>query len=461
MMDFEFFGFGKKQQKEETPTSLPKTKNSGKSSPKKNSAAEKQAEKNMKKESAPPSPKQKAGKKSGQSNTNPPGPPPKETPKRASQVTQGSAKSKQTDKSKTSQNKKQTPQPTPKQATKQTPKKGKKGEEYTTVMLRNIPNKYTREMLAGELDAQGFSGKYVFLFLPTDFVNGANPGYCFVDFRTNDARRDFESKFHNKSVQDVLPAFKSHKVCEVSKAKHQGLEANLENLRSSDDLMRRLATRPQCTPLVYDEDGNEMKFETPAPRPEDEPTVGKRSRNKSSGRSTSPSTGKGGSRNKRQSAMTRTTSATAGMTTAKSSKYSNESKMSGKKNLKNSQNQNEQWNYAKNANWYYGNYATQQDLDKSAAGQMQGKKAGKGGKGIPKGAPNVQGKKVRTLSLSAGMPPHPMYPMKLEQAYMCAYRDWMASTMASYMNSPTAGNSWGSSPWANPPPAPGLSSWLY
>jgi len=182
--------FENKQQKEndETPKSAGwlKTKISGQSSRKKDSAAEKQAEKNTKKESASPSPKQKAGKKSGQSNTNPPGPQPKETPKRASHATQGSAKSKQTDKPKTSQNNKQTPQPTPKQATKETPKKGKKGEEYTTAILRNISNKF-----------------------------------CSVDFQSNDARGDFESKFYNKSAQDVLPAFKSHKAFEVSKDKLQ------------------------------------------------------------------------------------------------------------------------------------------------------------------------------------------------------------------------------------------------
>jgi len=80
-------------------------------------------------------------------------------------------------------------------------------DEYTTIMLKNIPNKYTREMLVKELRKQGFTGQYDFLYLPTDFANDANPGYCFVDFRTNDIRKTFEKKFDGKSVQDVLPAF--------------------------------------------------------------------------------------------------------------------------------------------------------------------------------------------------------------------------------------------------------------
>eukprot|EP00397_Hematodinium_sp_SG-2012_P006080 GEMP01006107.1.p1 GENE.GEMP01006107.1~~GEMP01006107.1.p1 ORF type:complete len:341 (+),score=56.30 GEMP01006107.1:198-1220(+) len=135
--------------------------------------------------------------------------------------------------------------------------------DYTTVMLRNIPNKYTREMLVKELRKQGFTGKYDFLYLPTDFANDANPGYCFVDFRTNQSRKMFEEKFDGKSVQDVLPAFRSHKICQVKIAKHQGLVENVKRLRESSDLMKRLAVRPHCTPLMYDDNGNQITFETP------------------------------------------------------------------------------------------------------------------------------------------------------------------------------------------------------
>ncbi|CAJ1439295.1 unnamed protein product [Effrenium voratum] len=53
--------------------------------------------------------------------------------------------------------------------------------ERTTVMLRNVPNNYTREMLLTLLDAQGLAGCYDFVYLPCDFYRAANLGYAFVN----------------------------------------------------------------------------------------------------------------------------------------------------------------------------------------------------------------------------------------------------------------------------------------
>ena len=39
----------------------------------------------------------------------------------------------------------------------------------TTLMLRNIPNKYTRDMLLQEIDSWNFKKKYDFFYLPIDF----------------------------------------------------------------------------------------------------------------------------------------------------------------------------------------------------------------------------------------------------------------------------------------------------
>ena len=39
-------------------------------------------------------------------------------------------------------------------------------DNYTTVMLRNIPNKYTQSALLQALDDKGFRGKYNFFYLP-------------------------------------------------------------------------------------------------------------------------------------------------------------------------------------------------------------------------------------------------------------------------------------------------------
>ena len=52
----------------------------------------------------------------------------------------------------------------------------------TTVMLRNMPNNYSRTMLLELLDAEGFAGQYDFLYLPMDFQSRASLGYAFINF---------------------------------------------------------------------------------------------------------------------------------------------------------------------------------------------------------------------------------------------------------------------------------------
>eukprot|EP00438_Fugacium_kawagutii_P034564 Skav216757 [mRNA] locus=scaffold3303:12117:15736:- [translate_table: standard] len=53
--------------------------------------------------------------------------------------------------------------------------------QRTTVMLRNLPNNYTRDMFLSLLDEEGLSGLYDFVYLPMDFRRDANLGYAFVN----------------------------------------------------------------------------------------------------------------------------------------------------------------------------------------------------------------------------------------------------------------------------------------
>ena len=39
----------------------------------------------------------------------------------------------------------------------------------TTIMLRNIPNKYTQEMILHEIDESGLYKRYDFFYLPIDY----------------------------------------------------------------------------------------------------------------------------------------------------------------------------------------------------------------------------------------------------------------------------------------------------
>lgn len=51
-----------------------------------------------------------------------------------------------------------------------------------TIMMRNLPNKYTQAMLMEDIDAAGFNGSYEFFYLPMDPVTNANKGYAFINF---------------------------------------------------------------------------------------------------------------------------------------------------------------------------------------------------------------------------------------------------------------------------------------
>ena len=125
---------------------------------------------------------------------------------------------------------------------------------YTTVMLRNIPNKYTQTSLLEAIDSRGFRGLYNFFYLPVDFKNGCNMGYAFINFVNHDAADMFMSAF--KGYQ--LPA-KSTKVCDVCWARVQGFKANIEHYRNSpvNDL-----PDPEYRPLMF-QNGVEVAFPRP------------------------------------------------------------------------------------------------------------------------------------------------------------------------------------------------------
>lgn len=133
----------------------------------------------------------------------------------------------------------------------------------TTVMLRNIPNKYTREMLIHVLNKR-FLGKYDFMYLPIDFNNKCNVGYGFVNFRTPETCHMFILHFHGVSVRKSLPGFNSKKVCEVTPARVQGLLDNVRRLQNSP-VMSQLKDHPDWLPVLFDVDGNSKPFPCPAP----------------------------------------------------------------------------------------------------------------------------------------------------------------------------------------------------
>lgn len=98
----------------------------------------------------------------------------------------------------------------------------------TTAMIRNIPNRYTKEMMMDMFD-KDFDNGYNFFYLPIDHEKNANFGYAFINFHDHLVLRAFYLTFHGKK----WPVFNSEKVCEISYARIQGLEACNEHFKNS------------------------------------------------------------------------------------------------------------------------------------------------------------------------------------------------------------------------------------
>jgi len=92
----------------------------------------------------------------------------------------------------------------------------------TTLMLRNIPNKYTQLTLQQEIDDNGFQSTYDFLYLPFQQESKSNAGYAFINFRSPVTAHRFRAAFSTYSFR----RFKSKKTGNVCDAQIQGLQAN-------------------------------------------------------------------------------------------------------------------------------------------------------------------------------------------------------------------------------------------
>merc|ERR1712226_1484683 len=100
----------------------------------------------------------------------------------------------------------------------------------TTLMLRNLPSDYNRELFLDMLDDECLAGEYDFVYFPVDFQTGSGLGYAFVNFTS-----------HEEAVRawQLLDGFKdwfvgSTKVCEARWSNPvQGLTANVQRYRNS------------------------------------------------------------------------------------------------------------------------------------------------------------------------------------------------------------------------------------
>ena len=105
-------------------------------------------------------------------------------------------------------------------------------ETRTTLMIRNIPIKYTDEMLKDELKL--FENKFDCLYMPYDFEKGGNKGYAFINFTHPLHILLFYTFFEGK----CWTHFESKKICELNFANFQGINEIKKHARNYKGLKR-------------------------------------------------------------------------------------------------------------------------------------------------------------------------------------------------------------------------------
>ncbi|KAJ1547427.1 hypothetical protein HK096_002997 [Nowakowskiella sp. JEL0078] len=110
----------------------------------------------------------------------------------------------------------------------------------TTFMIRNIPNKFTQQMLIDFINESHY-GEYDFIYLRIDFVNQCNVGYSFINF----ARPESVITFANRVVGMKWGMFNSEKVCMLSYANIQGKQALINKFRNSSVMLEDPSWRPK------------------------------------------------------------------------------------------------------------------------------------------------------------------------------------------------------------------------
>lgn len=130
----------------------------------------------------------------------------------------------------------------------------------TSLMVRNIPNKYTQQMLLSEFAGNGHGpGIIDFFYLPIDFKNRCNRGYAFINFVDY---RDI-LLFHRQYYGKHWRTFNSDKICDITYARIQGKAAMLKRFENSA-LMEK---DDEYKPLVFVSNGPDKGLRLPFPDP--------------------------------------------------------------------------------------------------------------------------------------------------------------------------------------------------
>jgi hypothetical protein len=123
-----------------------------------------------------------------------------------------------------------------------------------TLMVRNVPNRYTQRMFLAEIRRSGFDRTFDFIYMPMDYRTRNNMGYCFLNFTDFAFARQFVDEYEGRRLE----AFKSQKTLAIQPANTQGLFGNMKSFQSCEK-----EVPPEFQPIIFDHaSGLEIHRET-------------------------------------------------------------------------------------------------------------------------------------------------------------------------------------------------------
>ncbi|CAH8312614.1 unnamed protein product [Eruca vesicaria subsp. sativa] len=132
-----------------------------------------------------------------------------------------------------------------------------RGEDSrTTLMIKNIPNKYTSKMLLAAID-EHCKGTYDFLYLPIDFKNKCNVGYAFINLTKPENIVALYKAFNGNKWEK----FNSEKVASLAYGRIQGKSALIAHFQNSS-LMNE---DKRCRPILFHTAGPNAGDQEPFP----------------------------------------------------------------------------------------------------------------------------------------------------------------------------------------------------
>jgi len=100
----------------------------------------------------------------------------------------------------------------------------------TTMQIRNIPNRCTREEVLQHVDGMGFAESYDLFHMPMDKKRKSNLGYAFINFLKPETASTFVKSMKGTVVVGERVQQSCKKACTVAPAAVQGLESYIKNL---------------------------------------------------------------------------------------------------------------------------------------------------------------------------------------------------------------------------------------